>query len=178
MGLFNALRRIQIKKSLRSPTRVPGCGPGGSQARPAPFSLPPDLPTAGLVLAVGSDIPRVSFLEKLLQGSSSVSCWQQKFPMLWRRETGPKRHGRACPGYPRVSAQRTTARGGEGKKALFLRPLRPRAARCLDSSLRRRGVGGGGGGGRGGGAWMAGTSPARTGGAPRRVGSSPPTATL
>src|ERR1700690_3366426 len=69
----------------------------------------------------------------------ALAVGNQKFRMLWRRETGPKRHGRACPGYPRVSAQRTTARGGEVKKALFLRPLRPRAARCLNSSLRRRG---------------------------------------
>jgi hypothetical protein len=41
-----------------------------------------------------------------IAGSYSVSCWQQKFRMLWRRETGPKPHGRASPGYPRVSAQR------------------------------------------------------------------------
>jgi hypothetical protein len=64
----------------------------------------------------------------------------KKFRMLWRRGTGPKRHGRACPGYPRVSAQRTTARSGEVEKALFLRPLRPRAALTgLVSGTARRG---------------------------------------
>jgi hypothetical protein len=75
-----------------------------------------------------------------IASSHSVSCWQRKFRMLWRRGTGPKRHGRACPGYPRVSAQRTTARGGEVEKALFLRPLRPCAALpALVSEAARRG---------------------------------------
>jgi hypothetical protein len=75
-----------------------------------------------------------------IAGSHSVSCWHRKFRMLWRRGTGPKRHGRACPGYPRVSAQRTTARSGEAKKALFLRPSRPRAALPgLVSEAARRG---------------------------------------
>src|ERR1700733_15872433 len=121
MRLFNALRRIQIKKSLQSPTHAPGCEPRGSQARPAPFSLPPDLPTAGLVLEMGSDIPRISVLEELLQGSSSVSCWQQKFPMLWRRETGPKRHGRACPTATHAFRRRERRLGAvRSKKRCFL----------------------------------------------------------
>src|ERR1700678_2836134 len=92
--------------------------------------------------ADGKNIAWIPIFENDLSALIAFCCWQQKFRMLWRRETGPKRPGRACPGYPRVSAQRTTARGGEVKKALFRRPLRPRAARCLDSSLRRRGVDG------------------------------------
>jgi hypothetical protein len=141
MGLFNTLRRIQIKKSLRSPTRAPGCEPGGSKARPAPFSLPPDLPTAGLVLEMGSDIPLISVLEKLLQGSSSVSCWQQKFRMLWRRETGPEA---SWPGLSRLPTRFGAESDGKGavrsKKRCFLRPLRPRAALPgLVSGAARRG---------------------------------------
>jgi hypothetical protein len=131
------------------------------------LSGPDPAVTPSFAIACPSPIPRSLApdncrYESPTFGPYSVSCWQ-KFRMLWRRGTGPKRHGRACPGYPRVSAQRATARGGEGKKALFLRPSRPRAALPgLVSEAARRG--------------MAGTSPARTGEAPRRVGSSRPTA--
>src|ERR1700677_4733039 len=62
-----------------------------------------------------------------IAGSYSVSCWQQKFRMLWRRETGPKRHGRACPG-THAFRRRERRLGGEVKKASFLRPSRQRAA--------------------------------------------------
>jgi hypothetical protein len=48
----------------------------------------------------------------------------------------------ACPGYPRVSAQRATARGGEVKKSVASEAIATTQRRCLDSSLRRRGVDG------------------------------------
>src|ERR1700733_1429769 len=105
--------------------------------------------------ADGKTIAWIPIFENYLSALIAFCCWRQKFRMLWRRETGPKRHGRACPGYPRVSAQRTTARGGEGEKALFLRPLGPCAALPgLVSEAARRGWAGetrpGRGGGRGG----------------------------
>jgi hypothetical protein len=76
--------------------------------------------------------------------------------MLWRRETGRSVMAGLVPATHAFPAQRTTARGGEVEKALFLRPLRPCAAPPgLVSEAARRG-------------WP--------GEAPRRVGSSPPTA--
>src|ERR1700679_3059848 len=106
-------------------------------------------------------ITRASVFSKQLPALIALAVGK-KFRMLWRRGTGPKRHGRACPGYPRVSAQGTTARGGEVKKALFLRPLRPRAALPgLVSEAARRG-------------W-AGPSPPGRGGGPGQAGGAPPT---
>src|ERR1700689_3774637 len=94
-------------------------------------------------------ITRASVFAKQLPALIALAVGK-KFRMLWRRGTGPKRHGRACPGYPRVSAQGTTARGGGVKKALFLRPLRPRAALPgLVSEAARRGWGGEAPAGRG-----------------------------
>src|ERR1700691_2466554 len=90
--------------------------------------------------ADGKTIAWIPIFESDLSPLIAFCCWQQKSRMLWRRETAPKRHGRACPAYPRVSAQRTTARGGEVKKALFLRASRPRAAAPgLVSGAARRG---------------------------------------
>ena len=40
----------------------------------------------------------VTVFQNETNGSYGVSCWQRKFRMLWRRETGPKRHGRDKPG--------------------------------------------------------------------------------
>jgi hypothetical protein len=140
MGLFNALRRIQIKKSLRSQLAFRVVSPEALKRDPLHSPCRRTCQRRGQVLEMGSDITRISVLEKLLQGSYSVSCWQRKFRMLWRRETGPEASWRACPGYPRVSAQRATARGGEVKKALFLRPSRPPAALPgLVSEAARRG---------------------------------------
>jgi hypothetical protein len=76
-----------------------------------------------------------------MRGCYSVNCWQRKFRMLWRRKTGPKRPGRACPGHPRVSAQRTTARGRRGHKNVVSEVLATIRC-CRASSLRRRGVDG------------------------------------
>jgi hypothetical protein len=59
--------------------------PGGSLADTAPNP------------ADGKTIAWIPISEKDSSALIAFCCWQQKFRMLWRRETGPKRPGRACP---------------------------------------------------------------------------------
>src|ERR1700733_2847461 len=61
-----------------------------SQSPPASHFFPAGATGAGLTPANMKHIAHVPVFCKLISDCYSVSCWQQKFRMLWRRETGPE----------------------------------------------------------------------------------------